>query len=134
MGGDGRSTVVAKQRRRRGTLTPAIIRAAAVEVVDEVGVDSITMPLVADRLGAGTTAMAWHFRSKQDLVDAVAADVIAALATELPLIGPGPWDEEIPPHLHLFRANHEGGRPLPSRHELASQIEMGSRKEWWYDR
>ncbi len=56
-------------------LTKAAIVAAALDVLDETGLDGLTVRVVADRLGVRAPALYWHFGSKQDLVDEMATEI-----------------------------------------------------------
>ncbi|MEV6859756.1 TetR/AcrR family transcriptional regulator C-terminal domain-containing protein [Streptosporangium subroseum] len=67
---------------------------AAIELLDEAGLDGLTMRLLASRLGVRASALYRHYPSKQALLDAV----VAHLAT--PPAGAaspfeGPWDEQL---------------------------------------
>jgi TetR/AcrR family transcriptional regulator, tetracycline repressor protein len=75
-------------------LTKAGIVAAALDALDETGLDGLTVRVVAARLGVQPPALYWHFSSKQDLIDEMATQIwrqIAAGLKALPAdIG---WDE-----------------------------------------
>ncbi|GAA4562479.1 TetR/AcrR family transcriptional regulator C-terminal domain-containing protein [Planotetraspora kaengkrachanensis] len=66
---------------------------AAIELLDEVGLDGLTMRVLASRLGVRAGALYRHYPSKQALLDAM----VAHLAT--PPAGPPapdrPWDERL---------------------------------------
>jgi TetR/AcrR family transcriptional regulator, tetracycline repressor protein len=67
---------------------------AAIELLDEVGLDGLTMRLLAARLGVRASALYRHYPSKQALLDAMAAHLVTAAAEAAPPPG-GPWDERI---------------------------------------
>ncbi|HSX33558.1 MAG TPA: TetR/AcrR family transcriptional regulator C-terminal domain-containing protein [Candidatus Saccharimonadales bacterium] len=48
----------------------------ALALLHEVGYNGLTLRKLADRLGVKAAALYWHFSSKQDLVDAMAAAII----------------------------------------------------------
>lgn len=48
------------------------IASAALELLDEVGLDGLTVRRLAARLDVKSPALYWHFRSKQELLDMVA--------------------------------------------------------------
>ncbi|HYH74674.1 MAG TPA: TetR/AcrR family transcriptional regulator C-terminal domain-containing protein [Candidatus Saccharimonadales bacterium] len=50
--------------------------AAALELLDEVGFEGLTLRRLADKLGVKAAALYWHFKNKQDLIDQVAAKII----------------------------------------------------------
>jgi TetR/AcrR family tetracycline transcriptional repressor len=67
---------------------------AAIELLDEAGLDGLTMRLLASRLGVRASALYRHYPSKQALLDAM----VAHLAT--PPVGAaspldGSWDEQL---------------------------------------
>jgi TetR/AcrR family transcriptional regulator, tetracycline repressor protein len=72
-------------------LTKAAIVRAALDLLDEVGMDGLTVRALAARLGVQAPALYWHVRSKQALLDEMATriwrdvgDVVAALPDDLP--------------------------------------------------
>jgi len=72
-------------------LTKAAIVQAALDLLDEVGMDGLTVRALAARLGVQAPALYWHVRSKQALLDEMATriwrdvgDVVAALPDDLP--------------------------------------------------
>ncbi|HEX5415533.1 MAG TPA: TetR family transcriptional regulator [Chloroflexota bacterium] len=67
-----------------GLTRPRVI-AAALEVIQQDGLDALTMRALAERLGVKAASLYWHVRDRGELVDLVAA----ALLEEVPLPGPG---------------------------------------------
>jgi TetR/AcrR family tetracycline transcriptional repressor len=72
-------------------LTKTAIVQAAFDVLDEAGMDGLTVRALAARLGVKAPALYWHVASKQALLDEMATqvwrrvgDVIAALPADLP--------------------------------------------------
>src|SRR5215472_11748692 len=61
---------------RRGTLTRDMILAESLRLLDEDGVDGFSLPKLGRALGADQTAVYRHFASKDDLVLAVADELI----------------------------------------------------------
>ncbi len=45
----------------------------ALELLDEVGYEGLTLRRLADTLGVQAAALYWHFKNKQDLIDQMAA-------------------------------------------------------------
>ncbi|MEU5046740.1 TetR/AcrR family transcriptional regulator [Streptomyces griseorubiginosus] len=68
----------------RDTLTADRIVRAAIELLDEEGLDGLNMRSLAKRLGSAATAVYWHIKTKDDLVR-LASDAI--------------WQEVEPPDL-----------------------------------
>ncbi|MEU5401437.1 TetR/AcrR family transcriptional regulator [Streptomyces sp. NPDC005963] len=52
----------------RDTLTPDRIVRAAIELLDEEGLDGLNMRSLAKRLGSAATAVYWHIKTKDELV------------------------------------------------------------------
>jgi TetR/AcrR family tetracycline transcriptional repressor len=49
----------------------------ALALLDEVGLDGLTVRRLAERLGVQNPALYWHFKNKQDLLDQMAATMLA---------------------------------------------------------
>ena len=74
-----------------GGLTKAAIVQAALDLLDETGMDGLTVRALASRLGVQAPALYWHVRNKQALLDEMATqiwrqigDVMVALPAALP--------------------------------------------------
>jgi TetR/AcrR family transcriptional regulator, tetracycline repressor protein len=72
-------------------LTKAAIVQAALDLLDEAGMDGLTVRALASRLGVQAPALYWHVRSKQALLDEMATliwrqigEVMAGLPADLP--------------------------------------------------
>jgi TetR/AcrR family tetracycline transcriptional repressor len=94
---------------------------AALDLLDEVGLDQLTMRRLATALGVQNGATYWHFRSKQALLEAMADAMLAGVAD----VAPGPWDARVPELATRLRrallARRDGARvfsgvffPLPN--------------------
>ncbi|GAA3454526.1 TetR/AcrR family transcriptional regulator C-terminal domain-containing protein [Dactylosporangium matsuzakiense] len=62
-------------------INPAVVARTGLDLLAEVGLDGLTMRVVADRLGVRAPTLYWHVKNKQHLLDAMAA-VMFAEATE----------------------------------------------------
>jgi AcrR family transcriptional regulator len=67
----------APKRVARNTLSRARIVDAALAMVDAQGLDSVTMPALAAHLGVGTMSLYRHVEDKNDLINAVAEQVLS---------------------------------------------------------
>jgi AcrR family transcriptional regulator len=74
-----------------GGLTKAAIVQAALDLLDEAGMDGLTVRALASRLGVQAPALYWHVRNKQALLDEMATqiwrqigDVMAGLPAAVP--------------------------------------------------
>ncbi len=80
--------------RQRHRLEPDLVVRAALEVLDQGGLDGLSVRAIADRLGVRGPALYWHFRNKQALLDEMAEAMLAEHAGELepPAEGEFWWD------------------------------------------
>ncbi|MEV0229503.1 TetR/AcrR family transcriptional regulator C-terminal domain-containing protein [Nonomuraea sp. NPDC050786] len=85
-------------------LEKGTIVATALRLLDEVGLDGLTLRRLAGELGVQAPALYWHFKSKQLLLDAMAASMMAARQGRLPLAEPAKWREWIADYARLDRA------------------------------
>jgi AcrR family transcriptional regulator len=70
-------------------LTKAKIVQAGLDVLDETGLDGLTVREVAARLGVQAPALYWHVRDRQQLVDEMATELWRQLAGELAALPEG---------------------------------------------
>src|SRR5579862_9905479 len=81
-----------ERRRKRQTLDQARVVRAALALLDEVGLDELTMRRLAERLGVKAASLYRHVRNKDELL-ALLGDEISA---EIPLPrGSGPWQDQL---------------------------------------
>jgi TetR/AcrR family tetracycline transcriptional repressor len=64
----------------------------ALALLDKVGYEALTMRRLAQALGVQAGAIYWHFKNKQELVDAMADAMMAGLLT-VPL--EGSWEDQL---------------------------------------
>ncbi|MFN3217688.1 MAG: TetR/AcrR family transcriptional regulator C-terminal domain-containing protein [Acidimicrobiales bacterium] len=86
------ATKPANNPTRRPGLTRATIVDAALEVIDESGIDSLTMRALGERLGVDPMAAYRHFANKAEILDAVADRVVADVAAPDSTVA---WDERL---------------------------------------
>jgi AcrR family transcriptional regulator len=97
-------------------LTRERITEGAVALLDEEGMDRLTMRHLAERLGVGTTTLYWHVKTKADVID-LAIDAIFG-ETSLPDRDSGDWRENVVALLSDCRATllrHPWSAALPLR-------------------
>ncbi|MFE7129908.1 TetR/AcrR family transcriptional regulator C-terminal domain-containing protein [Streptomyces sp. NPDC057638] len=90
---------------------------AAVALLDEEGMDRLTMRRLGERLGAGATTLYWHVDTKDDVID-LAVDAIFAEAPLPAAGGVGAWREDVVALLSGCRAmllRHPWSAALPLR-------------------
>jgi TetR/AcrR family transcriptional regulator, tetracycline repressor protein len=106
----------AKQQREQ-PLTRLEIVEAALALADGEGLDAVTIRRVATDRGVTHMALYWHFRSKEELLDAIAEHLFAQV--ELPASADGsgdPWDRRL---LSALSAIVAVLRPHPGAARLA---------------
>ena len=77
--------------RRTVSLDRAAILAAALELVDEVGLDGLNMRALAQRLGVGTMSLYHWLPNKDALLDGIVEALL--LGIEIPPADAGSWEE-----------------------------------------
>ncbi|HZE37760.1 MAG TPA: TetR/AcrR family transcriptional regulator C-terminal domain-containing protein [Stackebrandtia sp.] len=98
-------------------LNSEVIADAALKLIDEVGLDGLTMRLVAKELGVQAPALYWHVKNKRELLDAMADRVFTAAITdvEAPRRGDS-WQDWLAEGARRTRramlAHRDGGRML----------------------
>ncbi|MFD6166863.1 TetR/AcrR family transcriptional regulator C-terminal domain-containing protein [Oerskovia sp. NPDC060287] len=70
---------------------------AALALLDEVGLDGLTLRRLAQDLGVKAPALYWHFAGKRDLLDEMAAtmlrDLVAGAAWDEAVAAGSPWQD-----------------------------------------
>lgn len=96
----GRAIVQRMVTRRRPLSRERVLR-AALELVDNEGVEALTMRRLGRELGIEAMSLYGYVRSKQDLVEGVVEQVFR----QMPLVahGPGDWRDRIRRHASLYR-------------------------------
>jgi AcrR family transcriptional regulator len=79
----------------RGTLDADTIADAALDAVAEVGVDALTVPMVARRLEVRPTAVYWHFRRKEDLLRALDGRALERFNALFPPLPTSSWQANV---------------------------------------
>jgi TetR/AcrR family tetracycline transcriptional repressor len=100
--GSGRDAPERAGRRvPRNTLSRPLIVEAALELIDTAGLEAVTMPSVARRLGVGTMSLYRHVKDKGDLIDAVAEGVMGQIA--VPDGAADDWEGRVVGYLRALR-------------------------------
>ncbi|MEU8631860.1 TetR/AcrR family transcriptional regulator C-terminal domain-containing protein [Amycolatopsis sp. NPDC048633] len=89
---------------------------AAIELLDEAGLDALTMRLLASRLGVRASALYRHYPSKQALLDAMVAHLVKPDGDGFP--ADAPWDE-------LLRGAASGMREVMLAHRDGARLISG---------
>ncbi|MFE4371009.1 TetR/AcrR family transcriptional regulator C-terminal domain-containing protein [Streptomyces sp. NPDC056835] len=104
--------------RQEPPLTRERITDAAIALLDEEGMERLTMRHLAERIGVGATTLYWHIDTKDDVID-LATDAIFAEA-QLPDGHDGDWQENVVDLLSrcramLLRHPWSAALPMPQR-------------------
>ncbi|GAA3339952.1 tetracycline resistance transcriptional repressor TetR(A) [Amorphoplanes nipponensis] len=120
-------------------LTRDVLIEAALRLLDEVGLDGLTVRRLASELGVQSPALYWHIRTKQELLDGMANAIILRAGMGPPRPGE-PWQEWLARRARSYRASllasRDGARVVAGavrggdavRHferELAAMVERG---------
>jgi AcrR family transcriptional regulator len=92
-----------RPRRARGSLSEAEILEGAYRLVEQGGLRALSMPALARELKAGVTSIYWYFRSKDELLLALAERVTEEMYSRLPPTGDDSWEIELERYFVTFR-------------------------------
>jgi TetR/AcrR family transcriptional regulator, tetracycline repressor protein len=84
---------MSRSKPSRTRLTRAAIVDAALEVLDAVGMEGLSMRRVGQALGTGAGSLYWHVRNKEELFQLIFERVIET--SELPEPDPSRWKEQL---------------------------------------
>jgi AcrR family transcriptional regulator len=97
------------KRRPRGSLDIEEIITGAFELADEVSIAGLSMPVLARHLDVPVTSIYWHFRKKEQLLDAMTERATRQYHFSNPFVDGGKWQDALRNHfrkMHLvFREN-----------------------------
>jgi TetR/AcrR family transcriptional regulator, tetracycline repressor protein len=106
----------------RARLTRTVVVDRALALADESGLDALTIRKLATELGVTPMALYWHFRSKDELLDGLAAHVWGEI--DLTVDRDAPWTEQlrrlVVSLLTVLRAHPAAPQLLMSSEQLKS--------------
>jgi TetR/AcrR family transcriptional regulator, tetracycline repressor protein len=82
-----------KRAPNRGTLTPQTVVEGALVLADSEGLEAVTIRRLAKELGVTPMALYWHFRSKGELLDGMAARIFEEV--DLSVDVSARWQEQL---------------------------------------
>lgn len=111
-------------------LSPEAIRKAAIEILDRYGLADMTMRRVATHLGVVPGALYWHFKNKQQLIAAIAIEMIHPVVPTLreeTAPAPSTDPDTVAQELRTYLLAHRDGAELVSAaltdYALRAQVE-----------
>jgi AcrR family transcriptional regulator len=116
-----------RQQRPRGSTTRDAIVSAALDVVDSVGVEALTIRAVAKAVGAPPMSLYTHFANKEELLDLMYAEVSRRL---YPDSGQPTWQGELLElgrHVRATLLEHPLWTPLLSRYSVPLVVAVRER-------
>jgi TetR/AcrR family transcriptional regulator, tetracycline repressor protein len=85
-------------------LSKAAIVQAALDVLDELGMDGVTVRAVAGRLGVQAPALYWHVKDKQELLDEMGTEIWRRVSQEILALGSDiTWRERLTAYATIVR-------------------------------
>ena len=60
----GKPATALNRRRERGSISPDGIIKGAFELAEQLGIDKMSMPVLAKHLGVGVTSIYWYFQKR----------------------------------------------------------------------
>lgn len=81
-----------RKQRPRGSTTREAVVEAALALVDDFGIEALTLRGVAQRVGAPPMSLYTHFRKKEELLDLMYAEVVRLMWVDA---GHAVWQEEL---------------------------------------
>jgi TetR/AcrR family tetracycline transcriptional repressor len=107
--------------RNRAGITRQTLIDASMRLLDEVGLDGLTVRRLATELGVRSPALYWHLRTKQELLDGMADAIIVAAGMGPPREGE-PWQEWLARRGRAYRrsllAHRDGARVVVNARRL----------------
>ncbi|MEV0111022.1 TetR/AcrR family transcriptional regulator C-terminal domain-containing protein [Nocardia sp. NPDC050799] len=118
-------------------ITRERIVAAALELLNEHGMDALTVRALASRLDVKAPALYWHVRNKQELLDEMATFVMRRVTDALAAIPRGgDWRDAVAAYARVLRSEyllHRDGARIFSGTRIADP-EVVKAKEGWLER
>lgn len=91
------------QRRPRGSLTPDDVIAGAFALARDVSLSNLNMPKLAAHLDVPVTSIYWHFRKKEQLLDAMLEHALRRYHSVTRFVDGETWDESLRTHFRGMR-------------------------------
>ncbi|MFS8200877.1 TetR/AcrR family transcriptional regulator C-terminal domain-containing protein [Streptomyces sp. CWNU-52B] len=105
---------------RRAPLDRKRVADTALDLLNEVGLDGLSLRAIAKELDVKAPALYWHFKDKQALLDEMATEMYRRMVAAVPLDAHDTWQER------LLRSNR-GLRATLRRYRDGAKVYSGSR-------
>jgi TetR/AcrR family tetracycline transcriptional repressor len=106
----------------KNSLNPDLVVESALRIVDEQGLESLTVRKVADEFGVTPMALYWHFSNKEALLDAVGDFVVSTVRAPDPSLGLEDYLREAMVALVDAMRAHPGATPLVVTRMLTTEV------------
>ncbi|MCB9441668.1 MAG: TetR family transcriptional regulator [Mycolicibacterium sp.] len=91
------------KRRPRGSLDLEEVITGAFELADEVSIAGLSMPVLAKHLDVPVTSIYWHFRKKEQLLDAMTERATRQYHFTNPFSDGGSWQDALRNHFRKMK-------------------------------
>ncbi|MEU9384524.1 TetR/AcrR family transcriptional regulator C-terminal domain-containing protein [Streptomyces sp. NPDC048279] len=105
---------------RRAPLDRRRVAGTALRLLNEVGLDGLTLRAIAKELDVKAPALYWHFKDKQALLDEMATEMYRRMAADARLDAAGTWQ-------HVLRTMSGGLRAALLGYRDGAKVYSGSR-------
>ncbi|MDW5564209.1 MAG: TetR/AcrR family transcriptional regulator C-terminal domain-containing protein [Methanomassiliicoccus sp.] len=105
-----------RQKTKGPRISPEAAIRAALEVLDEEGLDNVTLRKIASKIGIQAPTLYWHFKNKSDLIDDMAEAILkdGGMYDLQPPKDKNAWTEWLTQTAHTLRramlSHRDGGR------------------------
>ncbi|MFG1668327.1 TetR/AcrR family transcriptional regulator C-terminal domain-containing protein [Streptomyces sp. Y7] len=100
------------KRQTADRLEPATVIGAALELLDEKGLDALSTRAVADRLGVRMNTVLWHVKTKARMLELMADAVVGEIPLDDLPVSPGPRAPEVVRRYRRALLAHRDGAAL----------------------
>jgi AcrR family transcriptional regulator len=88
-------------------ITRERIITTALELLDDQGMDALTVRALAARLDVRAPALYWHVRNKQELLDEMATEVMRRVSSAFAAVPPGGgWRDDLTAYARVLRSEY----------------------------
>lgn len=120
-------------------LSRASIVDAALQLLDESGIDALTLRALASRLGVQAPALYWHVRNKQELLDEMGTEIQRRVLSAITALPMTEWRTALGGYARALRAEylaHRDGARTFSGTRLTDPAVLRAQEPWlqsWTD-